>query len=245
MAFNRKVFFETVRSAPFGGRLSQAHVDNLQLFLQAWDSYGWANLNWLAYLMAAAYHETAHTFAPIEEYGKGAGRWYGVPDPVTGQVYYGRGFSQLTGAENYKRATKDKDIQTRFPGIDLYQDPHRALDADVATLIHFDGMGEGWFTGKGLGDYLGPSSNIAPEKVDFVNAYRILNPGAFKEFPEVPKKIAGYAKDFLKALETSQAAKEPEEPAPPPDVGEPELTVPQLVAALKKLSGAKSVLLEW
>jgi hypothetical protein len=33
---------------------------------------------------------------PIEEYGKGRGMPYGKPDPTTGQVYYGRGFVQLT-----------------------------------------------------------------------------------------------------------------------------------------------------
>lgn len=218
MAFNRKTFFDAVRNAPFSGVLSQAHVDNLELFLATWDSYKWTNLNWLAYLMAAAYHETAHTFAPIEEYGKGAGRWYGRPDPVTGKVYYGRGFSQLTGVENYKKATADPDVQERFPGVDLYRNPALALDAKIATLIHFDGMSEGWFTGRGLGNYLG-GAKAEFDNPDFTEAYRILNPGAFTEFPHVPPQIAGYAGDFLAALEASWQEHEPGDGPPPPDIG--------------------------
>ena len=50
------------------------------------------HLRQTAYMLATAKHETANTFAPIEEYGKGKGLPYGKPDRKTGLVYFGRGY---------------------------------------------------------------------------------------------------------------------------------------------------------
>src|ERR1700722_20630129 len=83
---------------------------------------------------------------PIEEYGKGRGMPYGKPDPTTGQVYYGRGFVQLTWERNYK-------TMTDLLGVDFVNHPDLALELDNATNIMFIGMIKGLFTGKSLGDY--------------------------------------------------------------------------------------------
>ena len=73
-----------------------------------------------AYILATAKHETANRLVPVREgmvnFDKAARRiakrmWglkitrlpYYKPDKITGQVYYGRGFVQLTWAENYKK----------------------------------------------------------------------------------------------------------------------------------------------
>jgi len=93
----RDVFFGRVRVNPFGGRLTQGQVDGCNVLLSAWDSRPeFTDRRWLAYMLATAKHETAHTMKPIEEYGHGAGRDYGRPDPQTGKAYYGRGYGQLT-----------------------------------------------------------------------------------------------------------------------------------------------------
>jgi putative chitinase len=93
--FDQRVFYAHVRQSPFGGHLDQGQVDGIEALL----SKGLAedlDLRWVAYVLGTAFHETARTMEPIEEYGRGAGRPYGVPDPRTGKTYFGRGFVQLT-----------------------------------------------------------------------------------------------------------------------------------------------------
>ena len=71
------------------------------------------DVRWVAYMLATVKHECANTWKPIEEYGKGASRDYGkpvavtLPDGTTAQnVYYGRGYVQLTWATNYQKMDK-------------------------------------------------------------------------------------------------------------------------------------------
>lgn len=61
--------------------------------------------------------------------------------------FYGRGFVQLTWEENYQKATQ-------LYGIDLAKEPDRAMEASLAVRILFDGMNDGWFTGRDLDDYI-------------------------------------------------------------------------------------------
>ena len=139
-------------------------------------------------MLATTFHETAEQFWPIEEYGKGSGRDYGEPDPVTGQTYYGRGFVQLTWRENYAKASK---ILSLYDNRDLEYHPHMALDSLIATRVMFRGMAEGWFTGAQLGDYFND------ERDDPVNARQIINGN------DQDTKIAGYHEQFLEALDLS------------------------------------------
>ena len=75
--YQRTTFFNTVRSAPFGGTLSQSQVDGMEGLLRYADHLDWHPdtpdsqyfLYWLAYLLATTFHETARTMQPIEEYG--------------------------------------------------------------------------------------------------------------------------------------------------------------------------------
>ena len=132
-------------------------------------------------MLATTFHETANTMQPIAEYGKGAGRSYGVLDPVTGQTYYGRGFVQLTWKANY----------TTFGNllkIDLVNNPDLAMNITYATQILFVGMTQGLFTGKKLSEYF--TSTLA----DWVNARRIIN-GL-----DCANLIAGYGNTFYSAI---------------------------------------------
>ena len=160
---NRKFFFDYVRGHLFDGRLKQGQVNGLNAILDEWDGrHAKKDDRWLAYMLATTHHETDRRMQPIEEYGRGRDHAYGVPDPDTGQTYYGRGFVQLTWKSNYE--TMGKRLK-----IDLVNHPELALGLDVATEILFLGMMEGSFTGKKLSDYL----NSAEE--DWVNARRIIN----------------------------------------------------------------------
>ncbi|HYJ78204.1 MAG TPA: glycoside hydrolase family 19 protein, partial [Longimicrobiaceae bacterium] len=140
---------------------------------------------------------------PIEEYGKGKGRKYGVPVTVTdpaGQsftnVYYGRGYVQLTWKDNY--AAMGQALGNR-----LVYEPGLALDADVAYRIMSLGMRKGSFTGKKLADYIGG------DKADYVNARRIIN-GV-----DQAQRIAGYAKQLEAILRGSVIAAVPGVPGVP------------------------------
>ena len=129
MHFDRDVYFANVRDELFDGSLSQEQVDGQSIILGVWeyDAGGTPmdDLRWLAYMLATVHHETAQRFWPIEEYGKGSGRDYGVPDPETGQTYYGRGFVQLTWRTNYANASK---ILSLYGDRDLEYHAHMALE---------------------------------------------------------------------------------------------------------------------
>ena len=120
------------------------------------------HLRQVAYMLATAKHETANTFAPIEEYGKGKGLPYGQPDPVTGLVYFGRGYVQLTWARNYKSMGKALNLP-------LFLHPDLALRYDVAYKIMSYGMTHGTFTGVALRRYINEG------KTDYLNARKIIN----------------------------------------------------------------------
>ena len=70
------------------GSLSQDAVDNINLIVETCEKYG-LSYPQTAYVLATTYHETAHTFKPIEEYGKGKGRKYGTWYTNTKGVKYG------------------------------------------------------------------------------------------------------------------------------------------------------------
>ena len=167
------------------GSLGQRQVDGLNALLREMGSDTTINdIRWFAYMMATVYHETAHSFQPIEEIGRGRGRPYGMPDPITGQIYYGRGLVQLTWKRNYH---KFGDLL----GLDLVNDPALALQPGTAYKVLSLGMTRGLFTGKKLADY------INDEESDFVEARRIIN-GLDRA-----RLIAGYAAKFEKMLTDS------------------------------------------
>lgn len=132
--------------------------------------------NQLAYVLATAYHETAHTMKPVREYG---GEKY-----LKSKKYYpyvGMGYVQLTWDYNYKKAGEKL-------GVDFLKNPKLLLEPKYAAPILVIGMQEGWFTGKKLSDY------ITLQRSDFKNARRIVN-GMDKA-----DLIAGYAEKYNKVL---------------------------------------------
>ena len=195
---NRQVFFNHVRDSLFKKRLKQGQVDGLNTLLDEWGETGFTNRQWLAYCLATAFHETAFTMQPIREYGRGRGKKYGEKDRQTGQVYYGRGYVQLTWRFNYERASKAL-------GVDFVRNPDGVMEPGIAAHILYVGCAEGWFTGKKLSDY------INDKQRDYWNARRIVN-GTDKA-----GAIAGYAITFEAALDAADAApvQKPAQPTPP------------------------------
>ena len=181
-AINRKYYYDSVRGALFAGSMTQAQVDGQNALLDYGEQLAWDD-RWLAYLLATTFWETAQTMQPIAEYGKGKGKPYGVPDGPYGQIYYGRGFVQLTWYQNYQK----QDDKLKLNGA-LIKTADLALDLQVATDVIFGGMRDGDFTGVGLPKY------ITDTQTDFYNARKIVN-GL-----DQASTIQGYAVKFLNAI---------------------------------------------
>jgi putative chitinase len=192
MPYERKHYFDTVRKDLFRGNLTQMQVDGQNALLVTWERHFEVpnprdGTNWLAYCLATTHHETAETFHPIDEYGKGAGKSYGKAVGPYGHAYYGRGYPQLTWEENYKKGEQNLKDRYRIDAR-LHALPHRMLEHEVSALVLFDGMIYGWFTGVGLPKYFNATTE------DPQQARRIVN-GTDKM-----DLIAGYYWKFKKAL---------------------------------------------
>ena len=185
---DRKIFYQNIKPSLFA-KLTTSQVEGIEAILNEWDDSGLTDLRWLAYMLATTKHETAGTMQPIEEYGKGKGKEYGKPHPVTGKIYYGRGDVQLTWYENYKKMAK-------LLGVDLVYHPELALRIDIAVKIMFEGMCtgksfKGDFTGKHLGNYFNKTTE------DWFNARRIINS------LDRAQLVAGYGVKFHEALKAA------------------------------------------
>lgn len=180
---DKKIFFDNFPYRPISEQAVKTVENIIDFFME---DEGFTYLTELAYILATAYHETAHTFDPgIEEYGKGKGRSYGIPDETTGKIYYGRGLCQLTWKRNYQKFSELLDQP-------LVTHPELALDPVNSVKIMMIGMKDGLFTGNRLRMYLNAN------RTDFENARRVVN-GTDKS-----KLIATYARNFFKALETAK-----------------------------------------
>lgn len=183
-------FFDIIRTKLFNNHLAQTQVDGINGILTETEKRGITDTRWVAYMLATVFHETAQTMRPIEEYGKGKGYAYGkklkrsrLPYTSPDQIYYGRGYCQVTWYENYQ-------LFGRLLNIDLLNHPELALTVPVATDILIEGMTKGDFTGKYLEIYFNDKTT------DWVNARKIIN-GL-----DQATKIAEYAQIFHEALTT-------------------------------------------
>ena len=173
---NRKFFFDHVRVNLFGGTMTAKQVAGLTTILNEWDAnHAHNDDRWLAYMLGTTHHETGRTMQPIEEWGKGKGLPYGgrfkmakdaagkrIPYTDTTEIFYGRGFVQLTWYENYDKAGKKL-------GKNFLHNATGVMELSSATKILFFGMTEGWFTGKKLSDYFNTTTE------DWKNARKIIN----------------------------------------------------------------------
>lgn len=169
-------FFDCARDGLLGPTLSPEEVEGCNAILAAMAG---SPIAYVAYSLATAFHETGHTLQPVKELG--GHRYLAKYDtgrlaaqlgntPAAdgdGQLYAGRGYVQLTGRANYRKAGQKL-------GIDLLGKPDLALRADVAADIMRQGMDEGWFTGKSFRSYL-PGCGSTALREQFVNARRIIN----------------------------------------------------------------------
>ena len=186
-------YFEHVRNSLFDGSMSQIQVDGQKVILSLWEHQDtgtpMVDLRWLAYMLATVYAETLVMW-PIREIGEGEGRDYGEPDE-NGNVFYGRGFVQLTWKTNYDRATKALSLTDER---DLTLHPDVALDSLIAARIMFRGMSEGWFTGAKLGQFFDHETDDPISARTIINGY------------DRAEEIAAWHEQFLEAVDAAWEA---------------------------------------
>jgi putative chitinase len=202
MFYDRKRLFDSIRSKlTTNGKLSQSQVNGIELLVEEGESRGF-NTEWIAYVLATAWHETGATMEPVREtfadtdeqaiarlnaaWRKGQLTW--VKTPYWEDGYFGRGFVQLTHKYNYEKMGE-------WLKLDLVGKPSLALDRKNAAKIIYEGMLKGMFTGKALPEYLdGVDGTDAEDAREYTRARIIVN-GKDKA-----KKIANYALKFEAAL---------------------------------------------
>ena len=148
-------------------------MEGISLIITKFFEAGFTSREWLAYILATSWHETAFTMRPVIEYGS---EKYLREKPYW--PYYGRGFVQITHKENYEK-------------YGIADNPDMALDPELACYILIHGMTEGIFTGRKLKHYFNQGVS------DPFNARKIIN-GLDRA-----ARIVEYHNNFMKVLELS------------------------------------------
>lgn len=203
-------FFDTIRKALFGGKLSGDQVAGINGILAAMDEVGDGDQDTLAYALATAYHETGRRMVPVREGfaktdagarkavaslaakrgPKSAPARYGAPAGPHGHVYYGRGHVQLTWMKNYQGSSADA-------GVDLVANPDAMLDPKVSARVLIRGIMDGRWNGqgKGISHYEGADDKLSDAEAE--EARRLVN------VKDKARLIAGYHRKFYDALDVA------------------------------------------
>lgn len=162
-----------------------------------------------AYVLATAYHETAHTMQPVSEnlnysaaglrstfpkyFTEAQAQQYArKPEAIANRAYANRmgNGNEAAGDGWAYRGRGFVQITGRgnYRYYGMEATPDDALVADTAAFVIVDGMQTGAFTGKKLSDYINAS------KTDYTGARRIIN-GTDKA-----SEIAAIAREYEAAL---------------------------------------------
>jgi predicted chitinase len=171
-----------IAAVPAGSR--QAASQHFPGILSECQRQGVTSKPQIAYILATTIRESG-AGAHMNEFASGNAyegrRDLGNTRPGDGPRFKGRGYVQITGRNNYQN-------WSRKLGIDLVNNPQLATQPATAARILVQGMKEGSFTGKKLGDYIGENGG------DFNNARRVVNG------TDHAGEIAGVAQRLLAAM---------------------------------------------
>ena len=209
---NRSIFFASIRSSLFGGKLTSDQVSGIEAVLNEWDAQGLTDNRWLAYMLATDFHETSRTMQPISENlnysadgllrtfpkyfsASDAKAYARQPVRIANRAYANRmGNGNEASGDGWKyrgRGLPQITGHDNYEKFGIADNPDKALEMKTAVKIMFEGMKNGVFTGKKLSDYFsGP-------KADWIGARRIING------QDRAADIATIAKKFLVAIEAA------------------------------------------
>lgn len=157
MAINRKKFFDNFPKSSLDNKgLTAPRQEGFTAIFDAWDKRGTGlDIGGLAYALATAWHETGARMQPVREgfastdagavaavtaFCKKKGIKNYAARQANGKSYYGRGYVQLTHADNYKKMGT-----TLGMGSKLFDDPDEVLDPEIGGDILVAGMIGGLF----------------------------------------------------------------------------------------------------
>ena len=132
--------------------------------------------------------------------------------PNDGYLYLGRGYSQITGKENYTKFGK-------LLKLDLVNNPDLVLQPEIGAQILILGIRDGLFTGKKLSDY-----------TSFNKARATVNPDSTRKAANgltIGQNVENYTNKFKEALSngidktTSVVVPKPDTPVNEPPVVTP------------------------
>lgn len=220
--FDRKKFFDGFRQ--WQGIVTPKQVEGLTYLLDCIENDPFMiRVDWISYCLGTTFHETAHTFMPIHEYGSRAYfiKNYGYHGPNSkgaqlgndtleeGYDYAGKGFVQLTGEYNYENM--EIALRKEYPALiaDFQRRTGKTFDLTVGDQpndkddpknamdpkIAYAIMSYGMRHGTFTGKSLG--DYFSKSRREWVSARRIIN-GLDKA-----QRIAEYAMEFFDILNDS------------------------------------------
>jgi len=216
---NRTIFYNAIRPH-FGGSINNQQFEGMQNLLDVWEKYFTAaddSMADLAYNLATAKHETAHTMQPIKERGRKSyflkyergrlAKVLGNTRKGDGYRYRGEGHVQNTGRRNAR--VSGPLLHKYGIYVDFEKHPEKRGDPFYSALLLFEGNKQGLWTGRDLADYIDDVREGDDEDLrEFIRARAVVN-GKDKAL-----KIGRSAMRFYKAL--LLANKTVEEPRRPP-----------------------------
>lgn len=185
-----KPFFDHIRPSVLYKRLTASQVNGHKDIVAALKKHN-VPLSHAAYVLATAYHETAHKMQPVREGLNASDAWR--KRNLRYYPWYGRGHVQLTWKENYVKADQKLGL-----GGALVANADLALDPEISAEVLVVGSVEGWFSADRNGNrhtlarHLPVTSEAT--RAQFKQARRIIN------LMDRADQIAGYALVYQEAL---------------------------------------------
>lgn len=193
-------------------QLTASRKEGFDAIFDIWDGIeSYDSLEWLAYELATAWHETGATMQPVREgfkatdaeayahvteYCRKKGIYNYAKRLSNGNSYYGRGYVQLTHADNYKKMSKHLGM-----GDALFDKPDKVMEPKTGAQILIVGMMDGLFRPQAgtLFDYFNGSAQRWFDARDLINGDKNKKPG-WAGGKKIGTLIADYGKAFRAAL---------------------------------------------
>lgn len=198
----------------FGRKLTATRQVGFDALFDVWDAAPHYDfIEWLAYALATAWHETQATMHPVREglaksdpeavaivteYCRNKGITNYAARHANGQSYYGRGYVQLTFADNYIKMGQELGL-----GKQLYDTPDKVLDPAIGAQILLTGLVKGKFRPKfgTLFDYFNAHEQLWFAARDLVNGDKNDAP-KWADGKTIGELVAGYARAFRSVIKT-------------------------------------------